>query len=61
LAQGKNLNWHFLLGVGFGLVLAALVMLVHGEKSISPAEVERLARQMGMVYMEEITSGITVE
>ncbi|GEM_PF-7100902 len=37
-----------------GLALAAIVMLISGPKTLPPAEIERLARELGMVYAEEV-------
>jgi len=42
------------LGFGLGLLLAALLILLQGTKSIPEAEVERMAREQGMVYPQEV-------
>jgi len=48
------LNWHFLLGFGLGLLLAALLVLLQGARPIPLAELERMAREQGMVYPHEV-------
>lgn len=46
----------FFLGFGFGLAVAAVLMLAGASKDATPskAEVEALARSYGMVYKEEV-------
>lgn len=43
-----------MLGFGLGLCLAALVMMAQEARPPSPRKIERLAREMGMVYPNEV-------
>lgn len=43
-----------MLGCGVGLMLAALVFMAHGSRPLPAGRVEHLAREMGMVYPQEI-------
>jgi hypothetical protein len=46
----------FLFGLGLGLIIASLLILPTLFKSSQPAktEIERMARELGMVYREEV-------
>jgi hypothetical protein len=48
------MDWRFVLGLGLGLLLASVVMFAQNARPVSADKVERLARQMGMVFPEEI-------
>lgn len=42
------------LGLGIGLMAASFLMMVASEGKISQEEIERRARDLGMVYREEV-------
>ncbi len=47
------------MGLGLGILLASMVMFTHNSRLVPIEKVEALARQMGMVFPEEIiTFGI---
>lgn len=48
------LDRKFLLGLGIGLVISALLMLSFPPSGLSKADVEKAARDMGMVYGNEV-------
>ncbi|MBS3902199.1 MAG: hypothetical protein KGZ54_09305 [Dethiobacter sp.] len=51
------------MGFALGLLLAALLILLQGTRPVPAAEVERMAREQGMVYPHEVvpfTEGETV-
>lgn len=48
------MDWRFILGLGLGLLLASVVMFAQNARAVPADKVERLARQMGMVFPEEI-------
>lgn len=50
------MDWRFILGLGLGLLLASMVMFAQNVQPVSADKVERLARQMGMVYPEEVVT-----
>ncbi|MBS4032722.1 MAG: hypothetical protein KGZ63_15075 [Clostridiales bacterium] len=50
------MDWRFILGLGLGLLLASVVMFAQNARPVSADKVERLARQMGMVYPQEVVT-----
>jgi len=44
------------LGFGLGLLLAALLIVLQGARPVPAADVERLAREQGMVYPHEVVN-----
>lgn len=50
----RGLDRRVALGLGIGLVVASLLMLATAEGKVSREEIERRARELGMVYREEV-------
>jgi len=50
----RKLNWHILLGFGLGLILSSLLWLAMSMQPPEPDRIERLARELGMVYPNEV-------
>lgn len=47
-------NRKFLLGIGIGMVISALLMLAVPPSEMSSADIEKAARDMGMIYKDEV-------
>lgn len=50
----RVLKAEIVLGIGIGIVIACILLLPTNKKKPSPMEIETMARQMGMVYEDEI-------
>ncbi len=48
------LNKNFVLGLGIGIIISALLMSTFSIKNISKLEIERRASELGMMYPDEI-------
>lgn len=45
----------FLIGLGAGLIIGASLMTLVSSPELSDGEVEKAARDMGMIYPDEVT------
>lgn len=43
-----------ILGIGIGFIISALLMMAMPQTKISNDQVERMARDMGMVYPDDV-------
>ncbi|HZK34593.1 MAG TPA: hypothetical protein VFD33_04715 [Bacillota bacterium] len=55
------ISGQLILGIGIGLVIASILLLPFKSKKPSPMEIEGMAREMGMVYEDEIKAISDVE
>lgn len=44
----------FILGLGVGFLISAVLILAQPPAKISKAEVEKMAKDMGMVYLDDV-------
>lgn len=49
-------NNDFVLGLGIGIVIATLLMLTYSYNNIPKYKIEKMARDLGMLYPDEIKS-----
>lgn len=42
------------MGIGIGLIIATVLLLPFHERKISATEIESKARDLGMIYIDEI-------
>lgn len=48
------LNKNFILGLGIGIVLSTAIMYYYSPHNIPKLKVEKMAREMGMMYPDEV-------
>lgn len=43
-----------ILGIGIGIVICSMIMILTPREDISKFEIEKRARDMGMIYKDEV-------
>lgn len=56
-----RINHDFILGLGIGLLVSALLMAFAGRGAMTDYEIEERARDLGMVHPGEIKAGAFYE